>query len=72
MLHCFKESYREEMEELRVEYAQDPDGKPKPTQWRAARVFVKGINSTIIRAFFVNAVTFTTYALILRDTGTTE
>ncbi len=74
LLHCFSESYREEMKELVVEYEQDPKRKPKPTKWRATRVFVKGMNSTILRAFPLNAVTFTIYALILRywRNGTTE
>lgn len=66
VLHCFRESYREELRELEIEYEQDPKNKPRPTKWRANRVFVKGINSTILRAFPLNAVTFVTYALILR------
>ena len=38
----------------------------KPTAVRGLRVFVKGLNSTVIRAFPVNGVTFMTYSLILR------
>ncbi len=66
MIHCFQESYREEFRELAIEYEKEPDSKPRPTKWRAMRVFVKGVNSTVLRAFPLNAVTFMTYALILR------
>lgn len=66
MVHCFRESYRGELRELEREYREDVGRKPRPTKWRATRVFVKGMNSTVIRAFPVNAVTFGAYTLMLR------
>ncbi len=66
VIHCFQQSYKEELRAMAVEYEQEPDHKPRPTKWRAMRVFVKGINSTVVRAFPVNCVIFGTYVIVLR------
>ena len=66
IIDCFLKCPKEELEEMKIDYKKDPTKHPRPSQLRAYRVFVKGINSTILRAFPLNAVTFCTYSLIMR------
>ena len=75
MVDCFKKSYTESKETHLSEedkqrmnkYLRQLEEKlNKYETFRGCRVFFKGLTPTIVRAFPVNAVTFTTFALILR------
>ena len=75
MIDCFIKSYREsqqtplteeEKQQMRKFHRHLEERFSRYETIRGVRVFFKGITPTIVRAFPVNAVTFTTVALILR------
>ena len=75
MVDCFKKSYTESKETHLSEDDKQRMNKylrrlneklNKYETFRGCQVFFKGLTPTVVRAFPVNAVTFTTVALILR------
>ena len=75
MIDCFVKSYKEsqqtrlseeEKKKMRKFHRRLEERFSRYDTFRGCRVFFKGITPTVVRAFPVNAVTFTTVALILR------